>query len=358
MPEQGQELEPLVEESALKSYLEEHLPLDDPDPAFEVTRHQAGHSNETFFVTWGDQDLVLRRPPRGAFLPTAHDVLREHRVLSALAPFDVRTPEPVLACDDTSILGAEFYLMERIQGQVIRQELPEIWQDDPEAHEKIGTEMIDTLIELHTIEHEGTPVEEIGKGEGYMPRQVERWKDQWARTRQRTEEVREVSELDHVAGWLDAHLPDTQRITVVHGDYKLDNVMYDGTPPKLTGILDWEMATLGDPLADLGWMLTFWRDAGDPTENMLPVESRFTEADTFPDRADLMARYNEATGLAVDRLDWYVTFSVWKLAILLEGSYARHLDGKTDDPFFELMEHAVPMLARRALDVAEGGYEV
>ncbi len=346
--------EPLVDEHALRVFLEARLPVDDPDPGYHVERHRAGHSNETFFVTWGPHEFVLRRPPRGAFLPTAHDVLREFRVLTALDPFQARTPKPVISCEDTDVIGAPFYLMERAKGQVIRTELPEEWRGDPDAHARIGHELVDALTELHNIEWRETPLETIGKGKGYMERQVERWTDQWERTRPRTDEVRDVPDLDWLAEWLSDGLPETQQITVVHGDYKLDNVVFDGSPPELTGILDWEMATLGDPLADLGWMLGFWRDPGDPTQDILPVEPRFTEQPGFPNRAQLIERYEQATGLEARELEWYVAFNVWKLAILLEGSYARHLSGKTDDPFFELMEHGVPMLASRAKRVALG----
>ncbi len=349
--------EPLVDEAKLRAWLEQTLPLDTTSPTYEVERLRAGKSNETFFVTWGEATYVLRRPPRGAFLPTAHDVLREHRVLSALESADVRSPRPVAACEDESVIGAEFYLMEKLDGHVIRTELPEIYQDE-RYHAPIGTELVDALAELHTVEWEDTPLEEIGYPSGYIERQVERWQDQWSRTRPRTEEVREVPELDEVGDWLEDNLPETETTTVVHGDYKLDNVVYAGTPPELIGILDWEMATLGDPLADLGYMLIFWREADDPADATLGVEPTMTEQASFPTRADLVDRYKKATGYEVDDLDWYKTLAIWKLAILLEGSYARFIAGKEDDPFFELMEHGVPMLAKRAKGVALGEREI
>jgi len=347
----------LVDEDALRGFLEREVPVDESDPTYRVNRHRGGKSNETFFVTWGSRELVLRRPPRGAFLPTAHDVLREYRVLSALEGTGVRIPEPIVPCDDEDVIGADFYLMEKLDGHVIRTELPEVYHD-PETHEAIGHELIDTLAELHNVEWQGTDLEDIGYPSGYIQRQVDRWADQWSRTRERTEQVREVRELDEVHDWLEANLPDTPRTTVVHGDYKLDNVVYQGTPPELAGILDWEMATLGDPLADLGYLLVFWREAGDPEDATLGVEPTMTEQATFPDRADLVQRYEKATGIEATNLDWYKTLAIWKLAILLEGSYARFLAGKEDDPFFELMEEGVPMLAQRALGVAEGDREI
>jgi aminoglycoside phosphotransferase (APT) family kinase protein len=161
-----------------------------------------------------------------------------------------------------------------------------------------------------------------------------------------------VPELDEVGEWLRANRPETERTTVVHGDYKLDNVVFDGTPPELVGILDWEMATLGDPMADLGYMLIFWREADDPTGDLLGIEPRITERPSFPTRDELVARYRRATGLDTSHLDWYKVLAIWKLAILLEGSYARFLAGKETDPFFEMMQEGVPQLAERAKAVA------
>jgi aminoglycoside phosphotransferase (APT) family kinase protein len=348
----------LVDEAALRAWLADELPRDQPDPRLEVARHGEGKSNETFFVTWGKDELVLRRPPRGAFLPTAHDVIREYRVLSALQQVGgVRIPRPVAACEDEDVIGAEFYLMERLEGEVVRRELSERWQP-ARHHEAIGTELVDTLAELHNLDWQGTPVADIGYEEGYLERQLARWQDQWSRTRERTEKVREVPQLDEVGNWLEANRPDTQRTTVVHGDYKLDNVVYDGTPPELAGVLDWEMATLGDPLADLGYMLVFWREDGDPTEDLLGIEPRVTEQPSFSSRNQLVDRYRKATDLSTERLDWYKTLAIWKLAILLEGSYARFLAGKETDPFFELMQEGVPKLAERAKAVALGERDI
>lgn len=352
-PDTDDEPDPLVQEENLRAFLEENLPRSEDNPTYQVEREDAGYSNETFFITWGSDQLVLRRPPRGAFLPTAHDVLREYRILSALEGKGARTPEPVLACEDPDVIGTEFYLMEKMDGHVIRTELPEVYQPET-MHAAIGTELVDALAELHAIDWDDTELEQIGYPDGYLERQVDRWQDQWERTRERTEEVRTVPTLDEVGERLNALIPDPQPTTVVHGDYKLDNVVYDGTPPRLVGILDWEMATLGDPLADVGWMLSFWREPEDPTEDVLSFEPRMTEQEGFPTRDELIDRYEAKTDVTVTNLDWYVAFSIWKLAILLEGSYARHLAGQTDDPFFAQMEDGVPTLAKRALDVLQG----
>jgi aminoglycoside phosphotransferase (APT) family kinase protein len=338
---------PLVDEPRLRAFLAERL---GPAARFHVERHRAGHSNETFFVAWGERELVLRRPPRGAFLPTAHDVLREHRILSGLEGSRVRAPRPVLACEDASVLGAPFYLMERARGVVLRDEPPA----DPAARRAIGEELVDALADLHAFAWRGSPLAALGKPDGYLERQVRRWTGQMEATLPWTQNVRAVPELAEAGKWLAEHVPAARRATLVHGDYKLDNVLFElgarGDGARLTAILDWEMSTIGDPLADLGWMLSFWREAGDPPP--LPIEPRVTEAPGFLRRCDLVERYEARAGFEVGDLRYYTVLAVWKLAILLEGSYARHLLGATDDPFFAHMERAVPALARRALDVA------
>ncbi len=308
----------------------------------------AGHSNETFFVRFGDREWVLRRPPRGAFLPTAHDVGREYRVLSALAPTNVRAPRPVLFCQDSSIIGAPFYLMERIEGSVIRDALPEPFASDESTRRGLGDELVDALVELHAVDSRAAGLEGFGKPSGYLERQVRRWSGQLELTEPLT---RTIPELHAVTAWLRDRvhqLPEGEP-TIVHGDYKMDNVMYaPGAPARLVAILDWEMSTIGDPLADLGWMVSFWREADDAVAIDLEGKAP-TRLPGFQRRDDLVARYEERSGRVVGDLTFHMVLAVWKLAILLEGSYARHLAGLTDDPFFAQMETGVPLLAQRAL---------
>jgi aminoglycoside phosphotransferase (APT) family kinase protein len=333
----------LVDPEALHAYLDRVLP---GEGDLVVQRHQAGHSNETFFVTRGEARWVLRRPPQGAFLPSAHDVGREHTVLSGLSGTGVRAPRTVLMCEDESVIGAPFYLMERVDGVVIRDELPE-WLDESQRR-SVGAELVDALVELHSVDAEACGLGGFGKPSGYLERQLRRWKGQMELTLPFT---RPLPDLEAIGGWLAANLPAQGATTLVHGDYKLDNVVFaDGPPPRLVAILDWEMSTLGDPLADLGWMVSFWREAGEDEEDVFTRTARVTALPGFQSRADLIERYATETGRAVSNLTWYQVLAVWKLAILLEGSYARHLAGLTDDPFFAEMEHGVPALAARALE--------
>ena len=340
----SEDLSSLVDEAALGEYLEEHL---GSSSALSVERHQAGHSNETFFVSHGEARYVLRRPPRGAFLPTAHDVGREYRVLHALDSTAVRSPRTVLMCEDPDVIGAPFYLMERVHGLVIRADLPGTFEEPSRG--RIGDELVDALVELHAVDIDEAGLDDFGKRDGYLDRQLKRWAGQLELTLPMT---RPVPDLEAIAEWLLANRPVSPPTTVVHGDYKLDNVMFAAVPPaRLLTILDWEMSTLGDPLADLGWMVSFWLEEDEGADDVFADLNRVTRAPGFRSRAALVERYENRTGRDTTGLDWYRVLATWKLAILLEGSYARHLAGMTDDPFFARMEHGVPALARRGLEI-------
>jgi aminoglycoside phosphotransferase (APT) family kinase protein len=339
---------PLVDAEALGRFLDDRLPGSGP---FTFERHRAGHSNETFFVRRSGHEWVLRRPPRGAFLPTAHDVLREHRVLVALADTPVRAPRPVLVCDDESVIGVPFYVMERVEGVVVRDRLPSFL--DEEERTRVGIELVDALAELHAVDWLASGLEGWGKRSGYLERQVRRWTGQLQLATQHT---RPLPDLVRVAEWLAESLPPSTESTIVHGDYKLDNVVLaTDRPVRLVAILDWEMSTIGDPLADLGYLLSSWREPGDPPDPVLGRQLELTRQPGFGTRAELVARYRARSGRETGDLTWHVVLATWKLAILLEGSYARHLAGVTDDPFFAGLEDGVPALARRAL--AEAGVD-
>ena len=348
-PAAGDPDRPLVDPDALERFMDERL----PGPGrISVERHRAGHSNETFLVTRGDDAWVLRRPPRGAFLPTAHDVMREYRVLHALASTPVRAPRPVIACEDESVIGAPFYLMERAEGFVIRDRLPAGFEDDERARAGVGEELVDALVELHAVDWRRVGLEGFGRPAGYLGRQVKRWRGQLDLA---TRFSRPLPDLDRVAEWLESHLPESGAATVVHGDYKLDNVVFAPDPPaRLVSILDWEMSTIGDPLADVGWMASFWREPGDPVD-VLEGDTAVTRLPGFRPRADLLRRYRDRTGRDTGDLVFYTVLAMWKLAVLLEGSYARHLAGVTDDPLFARLEEGVPALGRRALETIRSG---
>lgn len=340
-----------MDQGRLKEYLSARLP---GEGEFVIERHVAGHSNETFFVRRGDQEWVLRRPPLAVYLPTAHDVLREFRVLDALKDTDVRVPRVVLSCDDPDVIGAPFYLMERVIGAVLRFEVSESL-DNPADHRMIGEQLVRSLVELHAVDPNSVGLEGFGKPTGYLARQIRRWTGQLELATSITAQSREVPEMWELKSWLEEHLPESGDPVIVHGDYKLDNVIFASeSPATLAAILDWEMSTIGDPLSDLGWMLSFWRESTDPPDPLREGLPKITTAEGFLTRAQLIEMYEELGGRRVDNLTWYVVAAVWKLACLAEGSYGRHLMGTTDDPFFEAFESGIPALARLGLDIAKG----
>ena len=365
-----QEDSSLINLPKLIRFLRDRLSLTEGDIGIE--RHEAGYSNETFFVSWGDKRKpvphlpdeegqvssckrwVLRRPPSGDLLPTAHDMLREYRVLSALSAFDVRTPQPVLACEDRDVLGVPFYLMQRVDGIVIRETLPEVFEAREERR-RLGEELIDALAELHAVQWQGTDLEGIGRPQGYLERQLKRWTKQYELTVPHT---RPLPGLEAVGDWLHQRLPPASEATVVHGDYKVDNVMFGvSRPARLVAIFDWEMATLGDPLSDLGWLLSFWGPTGDERDTPDLIDSNaMTQLPGFLSREEMAARYAGRTGRTMEHFPFYRCLAVWKYAIILEGLYRHSLEGTAANPKAAEFAWKVPQLVQRAQRImAEAG---
>lgn len=349
-------LEPLVDADRLTAWAAGRLPGDGP---LLVERLAAGHSNLTFTVRRRDEPTawILRRPPRGPLLPTAHDVVREYRVLDLLARSGsgVRVPQVTAVCEDPGVIGVPFYLMAAVDGLVIREELPPWLADDErDASQRhaLGLDLADALAELHTASAQPFVEQGIGRPSGYLGRQLKRWRGQregiQAAVAAAGGRARDLPDYDAVRDWLEAHLPqEDPRPAVVHGDYKLDNVIVrggPGAPPRVAAIVDWEMATVGDPRADLGYLLSFWLEPGERT----PLHDLVTSGPGFPTRAELVERWAARTGRDPGDTRWFVTLAVWKLAILLEASYHRWLAGTADDPFFAQLEQGVPALLARA----------
>jgi aminoglycoside phosphotransferase (APT) family kinase protein len=336
-------LEGLIDVHALEKFLRQNLPPQ--EGGVVVEKHEAGFSNETFYVSWGPKRWVLRRPPRGDILPTAHDMLREFRVLSGLTPTGVRVPRPVVACEDRSIIGVPFYLMERREGVVIREQLP-LEFDAVTDRKKIGEELIDALVELHAVDWQKTSLVNLGKPEGFLERQLRRWLGQLELTLPRTRSLQGIHE---VTLWLQTHVPPQSMTSIVHGDYKLDNVMFAPPPAtRLVAIFDWEMATLGDPLTDLGWVLSFWGPTGDPPEPEPKGSNYITEQPGFLSREEMCARYERKTGRTMEHFSFYHCLAVWKLAIILEGLYRHYIEGTASNPKANEFEWKVPQLVDRA----------
>jgi aminoglycoside phosphotransferase (APT) family kinase protein len=296
-----------------------------------------GHSNVTYLLEReSGERLVLRRPPRGPLAPSTHDVLREARLLELLAPSGVPVPPILAICDDEAVLAAPFYVMPFIDGHVLTTELPAGF-DDPAT---IGDVLVDALAALHAVPIDGA-LAGFGRPDGYLERQLRRFGGLLE-----ANATRPLPDLELVADWLARHRPHRSASAVVHGDYRLGNAMLHPAP-RVAAILDWELATLGDPLADIGYLTAMWAQADDPEDPMLAL-SRVTRGEGFASRVALAARYAERTGRDTGDLRWYQVLALWKAAIFLEGSYRRHQAGSTDDPYFARLAEGVPRLARRA----------
>jgi aminoglycoside phosphotransferase (APT) family kinase protein len=311
-----------------------------------VERIGEGHSNLTFRVRRQGADLVLRRPPHGELPPSAHDVLREARLLAAL---EGRLPVPrVLAtCADTDVLGAPFYVMEHLPGVVLTDELPPGIDPEQGPRELMGN-VVETLIEIHAIDWRGAGLADFARPDAYAARQQRRFVTLWEHNR-----TREIAAVDEVAAWLGENVPEQLDATIVHGDYRIGNVMIEPRrPPRLSAVLDWELATLGDPISDLGYLLATYPEPGE--DSLFARYSPLPLAPGFPSRAELAAIYAEGSERSLEGLPWYQVLALWKTSIWLEGSFRRHVEGSSDDPFFAELEWGVPDLATRALAVADG----
>ena len=314
-------------------FFREHVPGGDCDLSFSLI--SSGRSNLTYSVSGGSHRWVLRRPPLGHVLPTAHDMAREYRVLTALAETDVPAPRPFALCEDTSINDMPFYVMEYCPGLILAQELPPGYAESEGDRRRMSVTLIDTLVRLHAVDYRAVGLEGFGHPEGYLERQVRRWSQQW--------ELSQTSPLpgiDELIRRLRAALPESPPPTIVHGDYRLGNMALDPNDPgRIMAVLDWEMATLGDPLADLGYCSIYWTEKDDPPPSVvMGTASTFTALPGFFTRAEMVAEYAQRSGRNVEAVDFYQVLALYKLAVIAEGIYARYLPGQ--DPGRGLRGHA------------------
>jgi len=338
--------EPLVVLEPLRAFLAEHGLAGDAGAQLVVEPLGEGHSNVTLLVRSDGRELVLRRPPRGPLPPSAHDVLREARLLRALEATAARVPRVLAVGDDPALIGAPFYVMERVFGEVVTSRVP-VWLDTPAQRRRIGEELVDALVEVHAVDWRAGGLEGFStRPEDYLERQLRRFLGLWQHNR-----TREIAAVERVAAWLREHLPASPAPTIVHGDYRLGNVMLAAGDPgaagRINAIFDWEMATIGDPLADLGYLSALWVQRDDPPLGMFEL-SGVTREDGFPTRDELVARYERASGRSMTDIRWYRTLALWKAVVFMEGNYRRALAGSTDDPWLHGFGEGVVALAERA----------
>src|SRR6195952_3214959 len=304
-----------------------------------------GASCEMFRIERLDQSWVVRRAPLASVSDTAHHVVREAHIIQALADSHVPVPTILAISDDPDVLGAPFFVMSFVDGDVVRRNgLPEALVAQPESHHAVGEGLIDTLVSLHEVDWQSTPLAELSRPEGFLARQVDRWMSQLESYRSR-----DLNGVDDVAAWLAANQPANGGVTVMHGDYKLDNVLLSRQPPpRVLSVVDFEMTTVGDPLIDLAWALIFWPGEGNLIALAPPGSANGIAADQCQTPAQLMERYRVATGRDLSGFDWYQAFSAWKLAIVLEASYAKFLSGQSSNPHHEVFGFVGEELLSRA----------
>ena len=329
-----------INEQGVTAWFEENVPGATGPLAFELIA--GGRSNLTYKVVDANgTDFVLRRPPLGHVLATAHDMGREHRIISALGPTPVPVAPAIAFCDDESVNGAPFYVMGYVDGLVLRDAATAEKLLTVEQRRTAGESLIDVMADIHAVDPDAVGLGDLGRKEGYIERQLKRWHRQWEQSK-----TRELPLVDEVHDRLLATVPEQGSATIVHGDYRLDNTMLE-RDGHVKAVLDWEICTLGDPLADVGLLMVYWTEPGDDRAALLGAP---TQLEGFPTRAELLDRYSARSGRDVSDVDFYVAFGYWKLACILEGVYARYRGGATggDKSGFEGFEQQVVGLAEAA----------
>jgi aminoglycoside phosphotransferase (APT) family kinase protein len=347
-----------LELAALDRYLRARLPgrVADVDPAaqIEIAQFPGGHSNLTYLIRYGDREFVLRRPPVGPVAPTAHDMPREYELLSVINPHFPLAPKPILLCADTSIIGVPFFLMERRRGFIVRFKVPKQIGENLELRRRVSETVVDTLVALHDVDIQATGIVNIGKPEGFVSRQVHGWAKRWDRSR-----TSELAEMDRVVQWLVHRIPaESAEPTIVHNDFKLDNIMLaEADPANVVAVLDWEMSTVGDPLIDLGLVLTYWTMQGakgtDGEEDQNNSLRAITNGPGWFTREEIINRYETKTGRDLTRIAFYETFARFKVAVIIQQIYFRYVQGQTRDERFRHFDSLVRQLAHEAIELAE-----
>lgn len=334
-----------LDEEKLARYLNGRLPGATHSPL--VRQFGGGAANLTYLLDYRTHQYVLRRPPLGPVAKSAHDMAREYKVLSALYQAFPYAPRAYLYCDDASIIGADFFVMERRRGLVVRRSMPPEFATMPDAPHRMSTALVDALAEFHAVDYEAIGLSDLGQPEGFITRQIEGWYRRW-----QAAQTEEVADMESVNGWLQAHQPTTTGFSLVHNDYKLDNVMFDSSDPgKIVAIFDWDMCTLGDPLNDLGALLTYWTESTDPPYfqgmAMMPTGLGFMT------RRELVERYALKSGRSVHDIHFYHALGLFRLTVIIAQIYIRYHRGQTQDGRFEAFGRMIPLMARAALETAE-----
>jgi aminoglycoside phosphotransferase (APT) family kinase protein len=323
----------------LAEYLRDKL--EDAERGISIDQFPGGHSNLTYLIRTPVREYVLRRPPLGPVAPKAHDMAREYTVLKAVHPFFAPAPEVFHLCEDTSIIGAVFFIMERRRGIVVRSEIPAELSRFPNYAPRLSAGFLNCLADLHAVDIEAHGLTSLGKAAGFLERQVRGWAERWERAK-----TEEIPEMDYLLRWLSERLPAAPAPTLVHNDFKLDNVMLDaGNPGRIEAVLDWEMATVGDPLVDLGLVLCYWGQPSDPGG----TKPSLTSGPGWFTRSQVADYYAARSGRDVSNIAYYEVFAVFKLAVVLQQIYVRFHRGQTRDERFRNFDKRVRNLIGQAV---------
>ena len=330
----------------LKSYLEEQT--NDFSGEVEIRQFPSGYSNLTYLLKIGEKEYVLRRPPFGANIKSAHDMGREYKVLSALKPIYRQVPQPVLYCEDESVIGAPFYLMERVEGIILRNKPPQGMELTSGLMRSISEAAVDNLADLHSLDLQSSGLISMGKPEGYVQRQVEGWTKRYYNA-----ETDKIDGMDKTARWMQENQPAESAVAFIHNDYKYDNLVLDpDNLSRIIAVLDWEMATVGDPLMDLGTSLGYWAEAND-SPALKPFNLTWTPGNLT--RQEVVHRYAQRRGIEVPDMLFYYIFGAFKIGVIVQQIYARYKKGYTQDPRFAGLIHVVQACAANAEKAMQTG---
>ena len=336
-----------LDRSRLEPWLRARLP--EAAGPLAIRQFGGGHANLTYLLEFEAAEYVLRRPPLGPVAPTAHDMAREHRVLARLGDALPLAPYSYALCTDPDVLGVDFHVLERRHGIVIRRDLPPGLHDRPDLQRRIGEMIVDVLADLHRVDPDAVGLGDLGRPDGFVQRQLDGWRRRWHAAKDR-----DVDDVDRLLRWLDSGVPEPQAAALLHNDYKLDNLMVDTDDPATpVAVFDWDMATRGDPLMDLGYLLNFWNEPGDDPR-WHHVSRMPTNHPGFPTRGDVVERYARRSGLDLDRVAWYHVFGVFKLVVIVQQIYIRYLRGQTRDARFADYDVRVRDLARKGVALMSG----
>ncbi len=332
----------------LEPFLRRHFPVE--AGALQVRQFPSGHSNLTYSLHLGGKELVLRRAPFGSKVKSAHDMGREFRVLSKLHSVYAPAPEVILYCDDASVIGAPFYVMQPIHGIILRRHLPPGLDFPAEIAQRLSESFINNLIRLHRVDYAAAGLSDLGKPDGYLERQVRGWTERYYGSK-----THDYPEVEKISAWMQENTPPTSAVSLIHNDYKYDNVVLDSRDiTKIVGVLDWEMCTIGDSLSDLGAVLAYWIDSTDPEDLQENRWGPTTEPGSLT-RAEIVHSYSKKTGCDTSRIAFYLALARFKLGVIVQQIYFRYHQGLTTDERFASMPERIQMLLRASWHSAQTG---